>query len=82
MRTTLYTCCEALRVTALLLAAFLPRTAAEMLERLGAGGSLDTARLPADASWGGIRVGAETRKGRALFPRIETPEATASATTE
>jgi methionyl-tRNA synthetase len=82
VRTTLYTCCEALRVTALLLAAFLPNTAAEMLERLGAGGALDTARLPADAAWGGIRVGAETTKGRALFPRIETPEAAASGTVE
>ena len=40
VRTTLYTCCEALRVTALLLAAFLPRTAAEMLKRLGAAGTL------------------------------------------
>jgi hypothetical protein len=53
-----------------------------MLERLGAGGALDTARLPADAGWGGIRVGAETTKGRALFPRIEAPEAAASGAVE
>jgi methionyl-tRNA synthetase len=82
VRTTLYTCCEALRVTALLLAAFLPRTAAEMLKRLGVEDALDSASLPADASWGGIRVGAETTKGPALFPRIEVPEATPSGAPE
>ncbi|MBW1845015.1 MAG: methionine--tRNA ligase, partial [Deltaproteobacteria bacterium] len=43
--TTLYTSCEALRVIALLLAAFLPETAAEILARIGIPDALQTARL-------------------------------------
>jgi methionyl-tRNA synthetase len=73
--TTLYTSCEALRVIALLLAAFLPETAAEILVRLGIPGALQTARLPEDAGrWGVLEPGTATTKGPALFPRIEVPE--------
>jgi methionyl-tRNA synthetase len=73
--TTLYTSCEALRVIALLLAAFLPETAAEILVRLGIPGTLQTARLPEDARrWGVLEPGTATTKGAALFPRIEVPE--------
>ncbi|MBW2698164.1 MAG: methionine--tRNA ligase [Deltaproteobacteria bacterium] len=70
--TTLHTCCESLRIVALLLAAFLPVAAAEILDRLGLGDALETAVLPASAEWGGIPVGSPTRKGKPLFPRIET----------
>jgi len=73
--TTLYTCCEALRVLALLLAPFLPKAAAEILARLGAPGALETAQLPEDAVWGKISVGGATRKGDPLFPRRELPDA-------
>jgi len=73
--TTLYTSCEALRVIALLLAAFLPETAAEILTRLGIPGALQTARLPDDAArWGALEPGTATTKGAALFPRIEVPK--------
>jgi methionyl-tRNA synthetase len=73
--TTLYTSCEALRVIALLLAAFLPETAAEILARLGIPGALQTARLPEDAArWGVLEPGTATTKGAALFPRVEVPE--------
>ena len=72
--TTLYTCCEALRIAALLLAPFLPQKAGEILDRLGLGDALEHARLPADGAWGGISVGAETRKGEPLFPRIDSEE--------
>ncbi len=73
--TTLYTSCEALRVIALLIAPFLPETAPEILSRLGIPDALQQARLPDDAqSWGSLEPGTETRKGAALFPRIELPE--------
>jgi len=73
--TTLYTSCEALRVIALLLAAFLPETAAEILARLGIPDTLQTTRLPDDAGrWGALEPGTATTKGAALFPRIEVPE--------
>ncbi len=72
--TTLYTCCEALRITALLLSPFLPETAAEILKRLGLEGALEGMRLPDDAAWGAIPPGNETHKGAPLFPRVEMPE--------
>ncbi len=75
VRTALHTCCEALRVAALLLSPFLPRAAEEILAGLGLDGALAKARLPEDAAWGGVRPGAETRRGAPLFPRLESPEA-------
>ena len=73
--TTLYTCCEALRITALLLSPFLPEKSAEILARLGLAGALERARLPGDARWGGIATDAATTTGDPLFPRVETEPA-------
>ncbi len=77
VRTTLYTCCEALRITAILLSPFMPETAEEILARIGHPGELESARLPESAQWGGVRVGAETQKGQPLFPRIDLEALTA-----
>lgn len=74
LRTTLYVGCEALRITAVLLWPFIPEKAAEIHRRLGIEGSPGDCRLPADAAWGGIPVGAPTTKGSPLFPRLELPE--------
>jgi methionyl-tRNA synthetase len=74
--TTLHTCCEVLRIAALLFAPFIPRAAAEILTRLGLEGALERARLPRDAGWKAVDiVGLETTKGAPLFPRIELPAA-------
>jgi methionyl-tRNA synthetase len=75
VKTTLYTCCESLRITALLLSPFLPQAAADVLDRLGLADALTSARLPESAEWGGIPVGSPTRKGKPLFPRIEAASA-------
>ncbi len=72
VRTTLYTCCESLRITALLLSPFLPEKSAEILKRLGLEDALAAARLPEDLAWGGIPIDSPTSKGSALFPRIDT----------
>jgi len=70
--TTLYTSCEALRCIGLLLAPFLPDTAAKILERLGLAGSLASARLPDDVlRFGSLQAGTPTTVGAPLFPRIE-----------
>ena len=70
----LYATCEALRVTALLLAAFLPESAASLLKRLGLEDALATARLPDDARrWGVIPPGTQVEAGAPLFPRLEAP---------
>jgi methionyl-tRNA synthetase len=71
VRTTLYTCCEALRITAILLSPFMPETAEEILRRVGQPDELENARLPESIAWGGSRVGTETHKGQPLFPRID-----------
>ncbi len=73
VRTTLFTCCEALRIVALLLAPFLPETAPRILDRLGIPDALDGAQLPAAVRWGGIPVGSPTTQGEPLFPRAELP---------
>jgi len=74
VQTTLYTCCEVLRITAVLLSPFIPEKCGEILARLGLEGALESARLPEAAAWGQIPVGNETSKGGPLFPRLEMPE--------
>jgi methionyl-tRNA synthetase len=69
--TVLYNACEALRVTALLLAPFLPETAQRIAERLGVPDLLAQARLPQAAAWGQLVRGTPIAKGESLFPRIE-----------
>jgi methionyl-tRNA synthetase len=70
--TTLYTSCEALRCIALLIAPFLPETAATIVQRLGIEGALEGANLLEDVGrWGVLRAGTPTTKGPALFPRVE-----------
>jgi methionyl-tRNA synthetase len=72
VRASLATACEALRVLALLLAPFLPAAAQALAERLGLPELLRGARLPDDArAFGRLRPGTPTRKGAALFPRLE-----------
>jgi methionyl-tRNA synthetase len=64
--------CEALRVVALLLAAFLPEASQKILERLGVPEAIRRAELPTDArSFGRLPVGAAVQKGDALFPRLK-----------
>jgi methionyl-tRNA synthetase len=66
--TTLYHCCEALRLVAHLLVPFLPGTAMEIFARLGLAGS----ERPEPATrFGGLPAGLPTTKGDPLFPRVE-----------
>ncbi len=75
VRTTLYTTAQALRSIGLLLGAFLPEAAADLLDRLGLPDALADARLPEDAAaWDALAAGTSVRKGKALFPRLELPE--------
>ena len=74
--TTLFTCCQSLRAIAVLLLPFIPESAAEILNRLGVPELASAATLPADATrWDLPAPGTPTRKGAALFPRIDPPEA-------
>jgi methionyl-tRNA synthetase len=76
VRTTLHTCCESLRITAILISPFLPEAAAEIMKRLGQEQALAEARLPESAAWGQIPIGSTTTKGKPLFPRIELEQST------
>jgi methionyl-tRNA synthetase len=70
LASVLYGALEALRVVAVLLAAFLPETSAAILAQIGS--SAPTEPLAAALRFGQLAPGARTRKGDALFPRVET----------
>ena len=74
--TTLYTCCESLRIIAVLISAFLPKTSEDILSRLGIENELQRAPLQTLTQWGRIETGAPTHKGPPLFPRIEQTKET------
>jgi methionyl-tRNA synthetase len=69
LATVMYELFECIRVIACLLAAFMPETSAKILTALGAESVPGT--LAQQLVWGGLAPGAQTRKGDALFPRIE-----------
>jgi methionyl-tRNA synthetase len=75
VRTTLYTCCQALRCVALLLAPFIPDASRTILVQLGLPDGIERAQLPEDArTWNAPPPGTPTSKGPPLFPRVEPPE--------
>ena len=76
----LFDVAEAVRVAAVLLLPVMPRSAAEVLRRVGAPDPVDTIRLE-DAAWraDGERI---IIKGAALWPRVETNEKSRSTPVE
>ncbi len=72
LRTSLYWACESLRQLALLLAAFLPATAQEILTRLGQPDALASARIE-NVRGPALAPGTPTAKGTPLFPRLAPP---------
>ena len=60
-----------LRVLALLIAPIMPGAAARLWSQLGIEGPVEARRLPDDARWGGLPPGTATRRGEALFPRLD-----------
>jgi hypothetical protein len=49
----------------------MPNAAGRLWEQLGVATPLLAERLPDAASWGGLQPGTVTRRGEALFPRLE-----------
>lgn len=66
----LYNALEACRISALLLAPFMPSTSDELFSRLGLGKASEVTDGTAACAWGGLPVGNEVVKGDALFPRL------------
>jgi hypothetical protein len=50
----------------------MPRAARILWDDLGVAGHLTDQRVPAALAWGGLQPGSRTRRGEALFPRLET----------
>ncbi len=65
----LYNLCEALRYTAVLLAPFMPSTAAEIANRLNF--NAESIKLDDLAKFGGMPSEFSVKKGEVLFPRID-----------
>jgi methionyl-tRNA synthetase len=59
------------RVSAALIAPFMPHTAETMLQRLGVSKKAMDLRFEEDARWGTLKEGTPVVKGDALFPRID-----------
>ena len=66
----LYNTLEACRISALLLAPFMPTTSDELYSRQGLGKATEVTDGAAASQWGGLPVGNEVVKGDALFPRL------------
>ena len=69
--TVLYGTLESLRITALLLAAFMPSTSEKMWGQLKMEGSILEQNLTDAAKWGGLTPGKKLAKPAPLFPRID-----------
>lgn len=69
----LYHLCEGLRITALMAEPIIPIAAEKIWNQLGL--SDFKFALLADAVWGGLPDGIQTKKGDPIFPRIEVEEA-------
>ena len=63
---------ESIRISAHLLAPFMPTTSAEVLRRMSLEQEVDTEDLAAQCVWGGLASGVAVTKGEALFPRLAT----------
>lgn len=70
--TVLYNAVEAVRLTALLVLAYMPATGEGIWRRLGYADSVHDHRLPGAGAWGLFPAGQAVDKGEPLFPRINT----------
>lgn len=61
---------ESIRISAHLLAPFMPETSSEVLRRLSLGDEVKTDDLAAVCNWGQLPSGVAVEKGEALFPRL------------
>jgi len=71
LSTVLYEALEALRIIALLLAAFMPSTSGKMWSQLRIEENLWEQNLKENGKWGGLKPGRKVVKPTPLFPRID-----------
>ncbi len=71
LATVVYEALEALRIIALLLAAFIPSTSEKMWSQLGIEESLWQQNLKENGKWGGLKPARRVTKPTPLFPRLD-----------
>jgi methionyl-tRNA synthetase len=71
LATVLYEALEALRIIALLLAAFMPSTSEKMWSQLGIEENLWEQNLKENGKWGRLKPGRRVAKPTPLFPRLD-----------
>jgi methionyl-tRNA synthetase len=71
LASVLYASAEVLRILAVLISPLMPRASARLWNQLGHPAPLESQRLPAAASWGGLSPGQRVRRGDPLFPRLD-----------
>jgi len=71
LHTVLYYSLESLRIVGVLLDPIMPNASKELLDRLGFKIDSSELRLERHATWGNLLPDTTTRRGEALFPRIE-----------
>ena len=67
--TVLWTLVEAIRIIALLVYPFIPKSAEEIWERIGIPQPIESQRLSNAENWGLVKPGLKILKGESLFPR-------------
>ncbi len=70
LASVMYNLLESIRIVALLVAPFMPETAAKTMQILGC--DSNNLSLEGQDQWGGLQPGTKIEKARPLFPRIET----------
>ena len=68
----LHAAAETLRILAVLLWPVMPRASSNLWTQLGVAEPLEEQRLPGAVRWGLLAPGTRTRRGDALFPRLES----------
>ena len=71
LEAVLYASAEVLRIVAVCILPIMPAAAARLWEQLGIASALEDQRLPDAAAWGLLEPGTKTRRGDALFPRLD-----------
>jgi methionyl-tRNA synthetase len=69
--TVLYYTLESIRLSALLLAAFMPSTSENIWAQLGTGENIWEQKIGENGKWGGLKPGRKVTKPSPLFPRID-----------
>ncbi len=68
----LYSLLESLRIISVALFPFIPQTAESIYKQLGMEGRIEEVGFKGIEEWGLLKPGTITRRGKPLFPRIET----------